>query len=109
MVRNIPPSRDVAKRDLRVERWVNKAFTHTPSGKDDVTKRDTSEDGTKCTTPASSTYELRMRRGTNRSPSKELSEKCYRTCADTSLQLLELAHRNTTATPHAEGSDKEQI
>ena len=41
--RNVPPAKDVVKRDTIVERWVNKTFTHTPSGKDDVTKRDTSE------------------------------------------------------------------
>ena len=52
--RNVPPAKDVVKRDTIVERWMNKTFTHTPSGKDDVTKRDTIEDGTKCTTPATS-------------------------------------------------------
>ena len=67
MVRNIPPSRDVAKRETIVERWMNKTFTHTPSGKDDVTKRDTSEDGTKCTTPAN--------RGTN---IQHLASKTFR-------------------------------
>ena len=41
--RNVPPAKDVVKRDTIVERWVNKTFTHIPSGKDDVTKRDTSK------------------------------------------------------------------
>ena len=38
--RNVPPAKDVVKRDTIVERWMNKTFTHTPSGKDDVTKRE---------------------------------------------------------------------